>query len=188
MAISYHFDIGLDPDHRIAQNAEELIDEKRLVRLNRYENALGTPAEMTVAFADRVDITYDLNAAAVYAAGLLRDCYGKIDHVFVPLDTNGALDIAGFIKTIKAFKKKIKVHGVRPEEAIGNDWNSPDALCDDVTAIAIDDCNKAAKDLNEYEEMQVSDVSAAVLFAGTDFALTTKDKHHRIVMIFPESV
>ena len=175
-----YFDVGLDPNHRIAENAETAGEDRRMARLFLFKTHYGIPGEFDAAFVPAKEPVQNKNEGMLLGASILRDCYGKVNFLFAPLHSPF---LNGIAKVLKAYRKDICVIAVTEAQ--------PDNLTDIsdidkiVTVSCADTADVAAK-AKELEHYSPDSDSAAVLLAAKNHALSAKDKHARYVLLMNE--
>lgn len=174
----FYFDIGLDPNFRLAQSADALSQEKTMLRLSNFKKHRGINAEFDAKIIDAIhSVANTGNSGYDIGAAVLRDCYGKVNYFFAPSDLSGFEDLA---KLFKAYKKDIRVVSV----SVGDQKSdSVSAYADTFIHVPHDAAAAAADELQTLENLQVDTVSGGVLQAAADEAKKNNDKHARYVVL-----
>ena len=74
----FYFDLGLDPNFRLADSADALTPQTTMMRLLNYKKRYKIAGEL-----DAKIISADASADGfAIGASVLRDCYGKINYFF----------------------------------------------------------------------------------------------------------
>jgi|GEM_PF-5120730 len=134
-----------------------------------------------MCFTSSFDDSSDKNRDFLTGAGILADCYGKIDYFISPVNNVRLFNATASI--LKAYNKKIRITAV-------NSGILPDgvdlSLIDDAVNVLEQDANKYKDELFETEQLVIGPLSGAALKAAADTAGKIKDEHARIVVLFPD--
>ena len=133
----FYFDLGLDPNFRLAEDAGQLNKTTTMLRLSRFAAQYGLKGEIDAKTVPPESLAAsDVNAGLALGASVLRDCYGKVNYFIASAAAPAFNDIA---KLLKAYRKDIRVIAVFTEE------NDP-ALHD---SVAVDETVTIKNDLAE---------------------------------------
>ena len=172
-----HFDMGLDPNLRIAENAGELSEDKTMLRLSRYAEECGIKCEFDAKFMSNQPVPDDKNAEMTLGASILRDCYGKVN-TFIAHGAQPCLP--AIAKLLKAYKQKIRIAAAGPVPPEANLTN-----IDETVTVETDATEQAKKLAEDLEQLRLGPVAAATLAAATQIAKRA-EKHDRVVVLLTE--
>ena len=185
----YNIDFGIDPELHIAHSATELSAEKTILRPVHFSEKEGITCELAAKLGFAAAKTK--NDALTAGAALLRDCYGKINHLVAPAVPDGEYNT--FAKLLKAYRSDIKITVVTADQTDpipSLDIVLPEdtALTCIDTAVSIQkkDAEAACALFKETEELNIGPASGAALFAASDLAKNTSNPHTRIVVLLPD--
>ena len=182
MAKEFHFDAGLDPEFRIAQNVSELSAQKTMLRLRGFAEKYDLKGLFDAKFIKAGDLT-DRDAFDI-AASVLRDCYGKINVLVLPASAPALTNAAA--KLMKAYRKDVRVHVV----TVQNGAALPDAidvsLIDESESVPYEKAVLTAQQAKELDNISINETGGAVLFAARAISERKNDKHARYVLFLPQ--
>ena len=178
----FYFDVGLDPNHRIAEDAGLLAHDVSMFRLSRFAASCGLRGEADAQTIKSEAASADKNDGFLIGFSALRDCYGKVDYFFAPVNVP---QFAGIAKVLKAYKTKTRIIAAVPE---GTEHLNEAAamLADETVHVKQDAADEAAAKLNETEHISIGPDSSAALCAMKDRALAEQNKHARYVVLFTD--
>ena len=183
------FGIGLDPDHRLAADPSDLSDQKTILLLSRYAAINHIPGEIAAKSYSPAEIEkMSDNELLLLGASVLRDCYGKIDHIVYSAQSVRMVNCLSRI--LKTYKKSLRVIVVNTEDKS----TFPTVLPDDIDlhlideAIGIDekDAIRTCEDIAKIENLTVEKTAGALLYAAKELALRINDPHARIIVLYPD--
>ncbi|MBQ7638032.1 MAG: hypothetical protein IJS90_03930 [Clostridia bacterium] len=178
-----HVDAGIDPDLRMAKNADELKNGKNMLLLSRFAEKHSLKGELCAAlcFCGRFNDASGSNTAFSVGAQILRDCYGKIDSFFAPADDTELFNATAAI--LKAYKKNVKVTAVYKKML-------PDGidlgLIDRVVGLDGDKAKEIQNEVFSTENIVIGPLAAAALGTACDEIKNADDAHSRTVVLFPD--
>ena len=169
----FYFDLGLDPNFRLADSADALTPQTTMMRLLNYKKRYKIAGEL-----DAKIISADASADGfAIGASVLRDCYGKINYFFASSDFPAFVNIA---KLLKAYRKDIRIISVSVGDAR---TESVYAFADTFIHVPSIDASSAADEILDLEQLSVVPVSGGVLRAAADEARKNNDRHARYVVL-----
>ncbi len=172
----FYFDIGIDPNYRLADSADSLSSEKTMMRLFHFMKQHGISGELDAKVIPPIE-AYSHSIGYEIGASILRDCYGKVNYFFAASDAPVFDDIA---KVFKAYKKNIKIISV----SVGDTQrDSVSVYADTFIHVPQNKAAAAAAQLNDLEKLHVDTVSGGVLQAAAEEAVKINDKHARYVIL-----
>lgn len=172
----FYFDLGLDPNFRIAEDAAGLSETTTMLRLKRFADAFHISGEFDAKAAGNLQ---NKNGMLVGAA-VLRDCYGKINYFIAPVSSPM---YQGAAKIMKAYRKDIQVIGVTAED---QPFSSTPENTDVLIRVSSKDTESMIEKAKTHENITIGFQSAAALFAAKEKALAVKDRHARYVVLFTD--
>ena len=108
----FYFDVGLDPNHRIAEDVGLLDAMSTMFRLSRFASSYGLLGEADAQTMKSIAPSDEKNNGFQIGFSALRDCYGKLDYFFASVN---APQFAGMAKVLKAYKKRTRIIAAVPE-------------------------------------------------------------------------
>ena len=172
----FYFDLGLDPNFRIAEDASGLNETTTMLRLKRFADKYHISGEFDAKSAVRSETAEGM----LTGAAVLRDCYGKINYFIAPFSSPL---FPGAAKVLKAYRKDIQVIGVAADDrTVSTTPEQTDALI----RVSAKDIEDTIGELKKLENITIGYQSAAALFAAKEKALAVKDRHARYVVLFTD--
>ncbi len=182
-----HVGFGLDPDFRFAKNESDLSADKRLILLNGFTGYFGLSGQLVGGFFSKDVDLHDANVLLGYGAGLLRDCYGKINYLIAPSVPAPLINAAS--KTLRSFRDSIHIvcaacKDAPPDESADGDVELKEI--DEFLSYSRAQIEATVAELNNQDGLSVGLRSGAALCAAKELMERCKQKHARFVVLFTD--